>query len=161
MDVREGVLDDPQVQAMLRFHQQDSHATTPATHAFVLDAGALAGADTVFLTAWDDQALAGMAALKDLEPGHAELKSMRTHPNHLRKGVGALLLDRLIAVARARGLTRLSLETGTGESYVAAHALYRRFGFIDAPAFANYPPDSPHNRYMTLALTEAPCPPSS
>ena len=161
VSVRAGGLDDPQVKALLRFHYADAHATTPAKHAFVLDADGLASHDTIFFTAWEGDALTGMAALKSLESGHAEIKSMRTDPAHLNKGVGRALLDRLIATARARGLDRLSLETGTGDSFVPARALYRRFGFVDCAAFADYPADSPHNQYMTLALKEARCPPSS
>ena len=161
VSVRIGGLSDPRVQALLRFHYADAHATTPATHAFVLDADSLAGPDTIFFTAWDGDALAGMAALKSLEPGHSEIKSMRTDPAHLNEGVGAALLTHLITTARERGLERLSLETGTGDSFAPARALYRRFGFVSCAAFADYPADSPHNQYLTLALMEARCQPSS
>lgn len=142
----------PEVAQLLAQHIDGVGLTTGPEFRFVLDAGALAGPDTAFFTAWKGNELAGMGAIKDLSDGHAEVKSMRTDPAHVRKGVGAAVLTSLIATARAQGFGRLSLETGTGDDFVPAHALYRRFGFTDCPAFADYPANSPHNRYMTLKL---------
>ena len=150
--------DDPRSAAaagLVRRHFAISHAITPAAFAFVLDEGELCGPDVRFFTAWDGDALAGMGAIKHLGGGHAELKSMRTDSAHLRKGVAAAILRHMIDAARADGAERLSLETGTGDEFVPARALYRRFGFVDCPAFADNPADSPHNQYMTLALKEA------
>jgi putative acetyltransferase len=76
---------------------------------------------------------------------------MRTHPDHLRKGVAAYLLDNIIATARARGLSRLSLETGSGPAFDAAVALYRKHGFVDGDAFAPYTP-SAFNQFLHLNL---------
>ncbi|WP_409434109.1 GNAT family N-acetyltransferase [Litorimonas sp. RW-G-Af-16] len=39
------------------------------------------------------------------------MKSVRTHPDHLRKGVSTHLMAHLTDYARTQGLTRLSLET--------------------------------------------------
>ena len=72
--------------------------------------------------------------------GAGELKSMRTDPRHLRKGVAAALLEHIIVVARERGLERLSLETGRGTAFEPALALYRTHGFTDGDAFADYAP---------------------
>ncbi|WP_244550800.1 GNAT family N-acetyltransferase [Bradyrhizobium sp. Rc3b] len=78
----------------------------------------------------------GIGALKELGNGGAEVKSMRTHPDHLRRGVAALLLDHIVREAKARGLTRLSLETGSGPAFEPALALYRKRGFVNGEAFA-------------------------
>jgi putative acetyltransferase len=148
-------LDDPtspEAAQLIARHTAGMGLTTPAEHRFVLGANALNHPDTAFFTAWDGDQLAGMGAIKDLGDGHAEIKSMRTDPAHLRKGVGAAVLTALIDAGRARGFQRLSLETGTSDDFVPAHALYRRFGFADCSAFADYPADSPHNCYMTLHL---------
>lgn len=102
-------------------------------------------------TAWYGNDVAGMAALKDLGGGSGELKSMRTHPEHLRKGVAAWLLDHIIDQAKTRGLSRLSLETGKGEAFEPALALYRRRGFSTGEAFANYE-RSDFNQFFHLAL---------
>ena len=63
---------------------------------------------------------------------------MRTHPDHLRTGVAARLLDHILAEARVRGLRRLSLETGSGPAFDPALALYRARGFTDGEAFSDY-----------------------
>ncbi|HSF12027.1 MAG TPA: GNAT family N-acetyltransferase, partial [Erythrobacter sp.] len=67
-----------------------------------------------------------------------EVKSMRTHPDFLRQGLAAALLEIIIAQARAEGIERLSLETGTGPAFEPALSLYRRRGFINGPAFGDY-----------------------
>jgi putative acetyltransferase len=147
--------DDPTTPAaagLIAKHLNAVGETTSAEFRFALDARALRAPDIVFLTAWEGNVLVGMGAIKDLGDGHAEVKSMRTDPDHLRKGVGAAILAALIATARERGFNRLSLETGTTTDFAPAHALYRRFGFADCAAFGHYPSNSPHNCYMTRHL---------
>ena len=43
----------------------------------------------------------------------AEIKSMRTASSHRRQGVATQLLQHLLAEAKQRGYTRVSLETGS------------------------------------------------
>jgi putative acetyltransferase len=150
--IREGGLDDPAVQALLRLHRAESLASTPRENAHALDGDGLRGAGIRFFTAWEGEALVGMAALRRLEPGHSEVKSMRTAPGALRRGVARALLAHLLAEARAAGDTRLSLETGTAPMFDAANRLYETAGFRDGPVFGGYPP-SAHNRFMTLELS--------
>ena len=96
-------------------------------------------------------AIAAVGALRT-HPGElGEVKSMRTHPGRLRRGVGAALLDHIISEATARGLRRLSLETGSGPAFDAAVALYRRRGFRDGGPFADYAA-SGFNRFLHLDL---------
>jgi putative acetyltransferase len=64
-------------------------------------------------TLWDAGILAGCGALKALDAQHAEIKSMRTASSHRRKGVAKQLLQHLLAEAKRRGYTRVSLETGS------------------------------------------------
>jgi putative acetyltransferase len=150
--IREGGLDDPQVIGLLQLHAAGMLATSPPESCHFLDLSALKTPDVTFWSAWEGAALLGIGALKQLDPGHGEIKSMRTAPEHLGKRVGTRILERILATARARGYARLSLETGSGEAFDAAHALYRRFGFADCGAFADYPADDPFSRFMTLAL---------
>ena len=75
----------------------------------------------------------------------------RVRERALRRGVARALLAHLLAEARAAGATRVSLETGTAPMFAAANALYEAAGFIDGPALGGYP-ESPHNRFMTMAL---------
>ena len=146
--------DDPgsfAVSALLAEHVAFGRAHTPAENAHVLDAGGLDASAISFFTAWDGDALAGMAALRELDPVSGEVKSMRTAAAHLRRGVARALLDHLVAEARRRGYRRLCLETGTAAAFAPANALYEAFGFVDGPVIGGYPP-SAHNRFMMLAL---------
>ena len=150
--IREDGLDHPDVQALIALHRSESLASTPRENAHVLGDEGLRAAGVRFFTAWDGDMLLGMAALRDLGAGHVEGKSMRTHARGLRRGVARALLAHLVAIARAEGRTRVSLETGTHPMFDAANRLYEAAGFTDCPAFGEYPP-SPYNRFMTLALT--------
>ena len=93
----------------------------------------------------------GEFALRELDPTHAEIKSMRTAPDRTRQGLASTLLAHLVAEARRRGYTRLSLETGSFPFFAPARALYERSGFAYCPPFADYRPD-PNSVYMTRAL---------
>lgn len=151
IDITEGGLDEPQVRDLLAHHLAGAHADTPRENAHALDASRLHDPAITFWSAWELDALLGVAALKELAPAHGEVKSMRTASDHLRKGVSRALLNQIVLTARARGYTRLSLETGTAPSFEPANRLYESFGFVDGPVFGDYPP-SPHNRFMTLPL---------
>jgi len=149
--LRQDDLSDARVQALLRLHLEGMHAHSPPGTSFALDDSGLRHPSITVWTVWAGEALAGMGALKTLAPDWGELKSMRTHPDHLRRGLGARLLEHIIGVARARGMRRLSLETGTGPAFEPALALYRRRGFVDGETFAGYPP-SEFNRFLHLDL---------
>ena len=151
MDIREGGLDHAQVQALLVLHRDESFGSTPRENAHALDLSGLTHPDIRFFTAWEDDTLLGMAALRRLEADHAELKSMRTAPAALRRGVARALLAHLVATAQTAGYARLSLETGTAPMFAPANAMYEAAGFSDCGAFGGYPA-SPHNRFMTMAL---------
>jgi len=152
IDIREGGLGHPEVLALLRLHLGGMAASSPAESVHALGAEGLREPGIAFWSAWNRDELLGFGALKTLDRDHAEIKSMRTHPAHLRKGVAAALLDHLMRIARARGYRRLSLETGSGPAFEPAHALYRRYGFADCAAFASYPPGDPFSRFMSRAL---------
>lgn len=142
----------PDVAALIALHTREARASTPRENAHVMDADALTDPGVTFFTARDTEGtLAGMAALKVVTPGDLELKSMRTAPTHLRRGVARALLAHLLAEARTQGATRISLETGTAPVFDAANRLYEAAGFVDGPAFGGYP-ESPHNRFMTMTL---------
>jgi putative acetyltransferase len=149
------VVDDlsgPEIAAFLAEHVRQMHATTPLEYAFALDLDALRRPDITFWSATDDGGtLVGCAALKRLDPAHAELKSMRTAPARTRSGIASRILDHIIAEARQRGFRRMSLETGTAEYFQPARTLYVKFGFEYCAPFGDYEP-SPHNTFMTRLL---------
>lgn len=151
MDLREGGLDDSQVIALVTHHQAEARATTPQDNAHAMGVEGLRHPDISFWGAWEGSDLLGIGALRQLSPDHGEIKSMRTAPGHLRRGVGRAILAHLVALARTRGYRRLSLETGTAPMFDAANRMYEAAGFADGPVFGGYP-ESPHNRFMTLPL---------
>jgi putative acetyltransferase len=152
MAIRDGGLDEPQVIALLREHAQGMLASSPPGSCHFLDLSGLKTPEVTFWSAWDGEELAGIGALKELDSQHGEIKSMRTAAAHLGKGVAGRILEQILATARDRGYRRLSLETGSTPAFDAARALYRRFGFSECGAFADYPANDPFSRFMTRAL---------
>ncbi|MFO6447081.1 GNAT family N-acetyltransferase [Erythrobacter sp. NE805] len=140
MSLRIGLadLDDPQVQALIAFHQRAMVEGSPPGLSFALDLSGLRRPDVTVWAAHRETRLAAIGALKQLDETSVEIKSMRTDPQFLRQGIAAAMLETIIAHARDLGLTRLSLETGTGPAFEPALALYRRRGFVNGPAFADY-----------------------
>jgi putative acetyltransferase len=158
---REDDLSHPQVRALVRLHLEGMHANSPPGSVFALDLSGLTAPGVTVWGAWSDTvansgadgALAGIGALRVLGPAHGEIKSMRTHPAFLRRGVAAALLEHIIAGARTRGVARLSLETGSGPAFEPALSLYRRRGFVEGEAFGGYTP-SQFNALYHLDLGE-------
>jgi putative acetyltransferase len=149
--IREDDLSSETTQALLALHLAGMHASSPPGAVFALDLSGLRRPEITVWSVWQGHNIAGIGALKDLGDQAGELKSMRTHPDYLRRGVATHLLQRLIAEAGRRGLRRLSLETGTGPSFEAACALYTRFGFRTGDAFAGYE-QSAFNQFLHLRL---------
>lgn len=138
LDIRVDDLTRESTRELLSLHLAGVRQQSPPEHVFALDLAGLRASNVTVWSAWQGPDLVGMAALKMLGDGTGELKSMRTHPRHLRQGVATALLEHIIDEARRRGLRRLSLETGSGAAFEPALALYRKRGFIDGEAFAEY-----------------------
>ena len=150
-EIRGGGLDRPEVEALLREHLLDMHRNTPPESIHALDLEALRAPAISFWSMWDGGELMGCGALKELDPQHGEIKSMRTAATHLRQGVARRMLDHIVAEARRRRYLRLSLETGSMAAFAPAHKLYAEFGFRPCGPFADYIED-PHSVYMALEL---------
>ncbi|MCA0433645.1 MAG: GNAT family N-acetyltransferase [Proteobacteria bacterium] len=151
LEIRDGGLDDPQVIAMLKFHYDTSVAVTPLCSAHVFDLTRLKAGDMSFWSAWDGTTLRGTGALKRMDAEQGEVKSMHTLQAARRSGVGRAMLTHIMARARAMGLKRLNLETGSFEFFAPARALYARHGFVECPPFSGYKPD-PHSTFMTREI---------
>lgn len=147
----EGGLDDPRVQALVALHQRKAREATAEGFAFALDLSGLMAPEIRVFGAWDGETLLGVGALKRIAPDHGEVKSMHTAEAARRRGVGAAMLRHIVDRARAAGMTRLSLETGTSAYFTAAAALYLAHGFVPCAPFGGYAA-SPENRFLTLAL---------
>jgi putative acetyltransferase len=146
--------DDParaDVLALLEEHLRDMYAQSPPESVHALDVSRLKEPDITFWTVRDGAHLLGCGALKELDPRHGEIKSMRTPASQRRRGAGRAMLAHIILTARARGYTRLSLETGPAGPFTAALRLYESAGFTVCGPFADYRLD-PFSVFMTLEL---------
>jgi putative acetyltransferase len=151
MHIRLDDLTGPEVHALLEEHLRNMRAISPPDSVHALDLAALRRTEITFWTIWDGNELLGCGALKELDPTHGEVKSMRTAMAHRRKGVGRAMLEHIVAEARRRGYARLSLETGAMAPFAPAHRLYEGFGFTACGPFADYA-DDPNSRFFTLDL---------
>ncbi|GAA4697894.1 GNAT family N-acetyltransferase [Nocardioides nanhaiensis] len=154
MRIVEDGLEDPAVVAFLEAHLTQMRATSPPESVHALDLEGLRGAGMRFWTGYDDPAdgeVLATAALRHLDAGHAELKSMRTAPHRLREGLARRMLEHVLGAARDAGYARLSLETGSQPFFAPARALYRAHGFVECLPFGGYSPD-PSSAFLTLDL---------
>lgn len=144
----------PEIHALLDEHLQSMHTLSPrgSVHALAID-GLRQPGITVW-SAWEGELLLGCGALKELDPRHGELKSMRTPASQRRRGAGRALLAHIVETAQARGYARLSLETGASAAFDPARRLYESFGFGYCGPFGDYRED-PNSVFMTLPLTPA------
>jgi putative acetyltransferase len=150
--IYEGELDRADVQALLGHHFAEMRADSPPEACHVLPIEGLRGPEIRFVSLRDaDGVLLGVGALKALEPGHGEIKSMRTHPEALGRRVGRAMLERLIDIARSQGMRRLSLETGNSALFSAANCLYETSGFVRCGPFGGYP-DTPFTHFFTREI---------
>ncbi len=149
--LHESELDQEDVRSLLAQHFAEMRAGSPPSACHVLPVDGLKDPAIRFFTLREDGALLGCGALKRLENGHGELKSMRTADAALGRGVGKALLDHLVATARTEGMTRLSLETGSTKQFAAALRLYEREGFTRCGPFGDYA-DTPFTRFFTREI---------
>ena len=132
-------------------HTADMHADTPPESIHMMDARALGVPDVSFYVMRDAGVPIAMGAFKQFEPTHAEIKSMHVLSERRGRGLSRLLLDHLVAEAKAAGITRLSLETGSQTMFRPARTLYERAGFTECPPFSTYELD-PNSVFMTRTL---------
>ena len=147
----EGGLDAPDVRALLALHFREMRAGSPPDACHVLPIDDLDRPDIRLFTLREGGQLLGVGALKVIEQGHGEIKSMRTAPDALGRGVGRAMLRHLLDEARTMGLTRISLETGSTQLFAAALRLYEQEGFVPCGPFGTYR-DTPFTRFFTREL---------
>ena len=130
------------------FYLEEFHGKTLA---LAVPAAELRQPDVTFWSAWSGSELVGCGALRELDPRHGEIKSMRTVSARRRRGVGRAMLTHIVAEARRRSYERLSLETGSMQEFEPARRLYASFGFAVCAPFGDYRED-PNSVFMTRAL---------
>lgn len=149
--VRPADLDDPRVAALLADHLAEMEPTAPPESRHALTAQQFRMPGVRLWVAESGADVVGSVALKALEPGHLELKTMRVSAASRGQGLGRLLLDHALAEARRSGATRVSLETGVAPAFDAARALYASAGFTECAPFGEYRADR-HSTFLTRAL---------
>src|SRR5437868_451165 len=151
VDIKVDDLRGAEIKALLEEHLAGMHLHSPPESVHALPIEGLRSPEITFWSVWEDGELLGCGALKELDPQHGEIKSMRTASAHVRKGVARAVVRHIIAEATRRGYRRLSLETGSMAAFEPARLLYAACGFSYCEPFANYVND-PNSVFMTLEL---------
>ena len=131
-------LTGPQVISLLEFHLGEMHALSPACKVHAMPVERLRQPDVTFYSAWDGDSLAAVGALREIDPGCGELKSMRAAPQYRGKGAGQAILHRLLDEARRRRYHWVGLETGRPQAWHEARSLYEKHGFAECADFGDY-----------------------
>jgi putative acetyltransferase len=142
---------DPRVLPLIASHLELMRASSPACSVHAMEASDLDTAGVQFFAVFDAGEAVAIGALKPLRDGHGELKSMHVRRDRRGQGLADAILSRLIDEARAAGMERVSLETGSQEAFGAARAFYGRHGFSTCGPFEGYGPD-PNSFFMTKRL---------
>lgn len=151
LDIRVDDLSGEAARGVIRAHLAQMHSQTPPESVHALPLEGLTAPGVTFWSMWDGAEIVGCGALKELDPGHGEVKSMHVLARHRGKGAGSAMLAHILAEAGRRGYRRLSLETGGTAPFAAAIALYKGAGFTETGPFGDYTFD-PHSLYLTLEL---------
>ena len=141
----------PEVADLISLHLDLMHSISPPESVHAVGADALSRPDTDFFCLSESGRILAIGALRRLDAGLGEIKSMHTVAGSRGTGIGAAMLEHLMAHARANGMTRLSLETGSTEVFAPARRLYARHGFEDCGPFGGYR-EHPHSAFMTREL---------
>jgi putative acetyltransferase len=147
-------LDDPRapdVRELLERHLILMHSQSPPEDVHALDVDALLDRAVTFFSYRAGGEVLAVGALKELDRTSAEIKSMHTAEAARRRGIGRAIVEHLLIVARGRGYTRVSIETGSMAAFTPARTLYAEMGFEACPPFGDYVA-SPNSSFMTLVL---------
>jgi len=144
----EGNFDNPKVNELLTKHFIELRAASPEGSAHVLDIKGLKVSTIKFWSLWENDNLMGCGALKFLEEGHGEFKSIRVHDNFRNKKNGVKVINHLIDEAKKLKIKRLSIETGAGKFFEPARRLFNSSGFAPCKPFAHYKVDA-NSLYLT------------
>ena len=147
----EGNFDNNEVNELLTKHFIELRAASPEGSAHVLDIPGLKVPSIKFWSLYNNDQLMGCGALKFLDKGHGEFKSIRIHDNFRKKGHGAIVINHLISEAKKLDIKRLSIETGAGNFFIPARKLFKSCGFEPCEPFAHYKEDI-NSVYLTKLI---------
>ena len=147
----EGNFDNPEVNELLKKHFVELRSVSPEGSTHVLDTNGLKDPSIKFWSLWENNKLIGCGALKFLDKDHGEFKSIRVADEFRNKGIGERIINHLIEEAKKLKISKLSIETGSGDFFLPARKLFSKFGFKKSSPFAHYKED-PNSCYYTLNL---------
>ena len=148
----EGNFDNPAVHDLLVKHFIELRSVSPEGSAHVLDINGLKDPSIKFWSLWEDDELMGIGALKFLEKGHGEFKSIRVNDKFKNNGNGLKVINHLINEAKNLTVIKLSLETGAGKFFTPARKLFIKCGFKICDPFSHYIKDV-NSVYMCLQIS--------
>ena len=148
----EGNFDNPEVHELLIKHFIELRSVSPVGSAHVLDIIGLKDSSIKFWSLWDENNLMGCGALKFLDKGHGEFKSIRVSDRFRIMGNGLKIINHLISEAKKLNIKRLSLETGAGDFFLNARKLFDKCGFEPCQPFSHYKDDI-NSVYMTMLIS--------
>ena len=148
----EGNFDHPEVNELLIKHFIELRAASPEGSAHVLDIPGLKESSIKFWSLWEGKKLKGCGALKFLEKGHGEFKSIRVNDKFRNKGYGIKVINHLIEEAKKLDIRRLSIETGAGKFFEPARRLFNKCKFEPCEPFAHYKKDK-NSIYLTKLIS--------
>ena len=147
----EGNFDHPEVNELLTKHFIELRAASPEGSAHVLDIPGLKVSSIKFWSLWEGEKLMGCGALKFLDKGHGEFKSIRVNDKFRDKGYGIKIVNHLIEEAKKLNIRRLSIETGAGKFFEPARKLFDKCKFEPCEPFAHYKKDI-NSLYLTKLI---------
>ncbi len=100
--------------------------------------GEYAPPDGRLLLAFEDEELAGCIALRKIRATTCEMKRLFLRPEFRGRGLGRVLVERIIEEARQIGYTQMCLDTLPGRMDQAI-ALYKSIGFKEIEPYYNNP----------------------
>ncbi len=136
--IRRSSLDSPEARQLigaLNVELSQQYPEEGATN-FRLDGAEVAAGRGAFLVAYRSDRPVGCGALRRIDARTGEIKRMYVVPDERGRKIGAAMVAALEEEARARGITRLVLETGVRQ--LAALSLYARTGFSSIPPYGEY-----------------------
>ena len=148
----EGNFENPEVNELLTNHFIELRAASPQGSAHVLDIPGLKVSTIKFWSLWENEKLLGCGALKFLEKGHGEFKSIRVNDKFRNKGYGIKIINHLIEEAKKLYIRRLSIETGAGKFFEPARRLFDKCKFEPCEPFAHYKKDK-NSIYLTKLIS--------
>lgn len=144
-------LDSPEFAALIDTHAELMLSLSPPGSCHFLPMDGLRTPDVTVWEMRDDGVLVGCGALQELSATHGEIKSMHMRSQRRGSGLGRKMLDHILSEARARGYTRLSLETGSMDGFKPSRTLYQSCGFEVCSPFGTYVED-PNSVFMSRTL---------